>query len=248
MARVFYGLICYCLILPGLSMAALPQGFVYLSDIDASITQELRYFTDHNFIGRPIDGYKANKCILTRETAIALSKVKKELVKSKQSLKVYDCYRPQRSVDDFIAWSKQPEPSPTQKEFFPNFKKPELFANRYIAEKSGHTRGSTLDLTIIPIPVPTQAIYRKGQKLFSCYAPLSVRFKDNSIDMGTGYDCLDKTANPGNHSINKIAQRNRVRLQKLMEKHGFQISDTEWWHFTLINEPFPESYFNFIIK
>lgn len=247
MARV-YLLICYCLVFPAFSLAALPQGFVYLSDIDPSITQELRYFSDHNFIGRPITGYKANKCILTRETAIALSKVQKDLVKSKQSLKVYDCYRPQRAVDDFIAWSKWPEPSPTQQEFFPNFKKRELFSNKYIAAKSGHTRGSTVDLTIIPVPAPPQATYHKGQKLVACYAPLSKRFKDNSIDMGTGYDCLDKTANPDNKSINKIAAANRAHLRNLMEKHGFKISETEWWHFTLINEPFPETYFDFQIE
>ncbi|MDQ2994030.1 MAG: M15 family metallopeptidase [Pseudomonadota bacterium] len=240
---------CY-LIFPTLLYAtnSLPKDFVYLSDIDPTVVQEMRYFGSHNFIGRPIDGYEAGECILTREAAAQLAKVQVALRQSNLSLKVYDCYRPQRAVDDFIAWSKQPQPSPTQQEFMPNVPKRSVFPLGYVAYKSGHSRGSTVDLTIVPLPIPAQPTYRPGQKLIACTAPYSARFKDNSIDMGTGFDCFDPLSHSNSTAISAIAKRNRKILLAVMTKNGFKVSDKEWWHFTLIHEPFPEQYFNFPVR
>lgn len=230
-----------------LAVPELPKGFVSLREVDSSIVQEMRYFGTHNFIGRPIDGYKANECILTREAAENLSKVQRELRQSNLSLKVYDCYRPQRAVDDFIAWSQLPNNNTMQKEFYPNLQKKQLFDQGYVMAKSGHSRGSTVDLTIINIPSPKQAVYSPAKPLIACYAPYLERFKDNSIDMGTGYDCMDTSAHSDNTKINTVAFYNRAMFRAIMEKYGFKNYEKEWWHFTLANEPFPEQYFNFVI-
>ena len=224
----------------------LPPGFVYLNTVDPTIVQELRYAGYHNFLGRPVKGYeKASGCILTQEAAQALKKVQTELRKSSLSLKVYDCYRPQRAVNDFIAWSKKPEEQQMKAEFYPRVNKADVFSLGYVAEKSGHSRGSTMDLTIVPLPLPPQEFYHRGQKLFACYGPYRLRFHDNSINMGSGYDCLDEAAHVDYEAISGVAHYNRLILNKQMVKQGFKPYPKEWWHFTLKNEPFPETYFNF---
>lgn len=243
------GMLLFWLFCPLLAMAsnALPKGFVYLRDVEPSIIQEMRYYGHHNFIGRPVEGYRANECILTREAALKLSAVQKELLQSNLSLKVYDCYRPQRAVNDFIAWSQQPDKL-MQKEFYPHLTKKDLFDLGYVMAKSGHSRGSTVDLTIISVPAGLQAQYHPGQSLVACYAPFKERFQDNSIDMGTGFDCMDVTAHSDNAKINTVAFYNRAMFRSMMEKHGFKNYEKEWWHFTLINEPFPEQYFDFPVE
>ncbi|QLH42934.1 MAG: M15 family metallopeptidase [Coxiellaceae bacterium] len=225
----------------------LPPNFVYLSDIDPTIQQDIRYADQHNFIGRPVKGYGAPACILTKPAAQALQQVQTVLRAKGLGLKVYDCYRPQMAVNDFIQWSQQPKLQQTKAEFYPRVNKADLFKLGYVAQKSGHSRGSTMDLTIIPLHGEPQAAYHPGQKLVACYAPLSQRFRDNSIDMGTGYDCLDKTAAFSDTSINKTAQQNRSLLQQIMTKYGFVPYEKEWWHFTLRNEPYQNTYFNFLI-
>jgi D-alanyl-D-alanine dipeptidase len=244
--RVF---LVFWLFWPVLSFSAtkIPKGFVYLRQMDPSIVQEMRYFGPHNFIGRWIDGYKANECILTREAAENLSKVQHELKQSNLSLKVYDCYRPQRAVDDFIAWSQLPNTNTMQKEFYPNLQKKQLFEQGYVMAKSGHSRGSTVDLTIINTPSAKQAEYSPAKPLIACYAAYLQRFKDNSIDMGTGYDCMDTSAHSDNTKINTVAFYNRTMFRAIMEKYGFKNYEKEWWHFTLVNEPYPEQYFNFLV-
>ncbi len=223
----------------------LPDGFVYLKDIDPGIVQEMRYASDHNFIGRPIAGYEAAECILTLPAAEGLHKVQMELKKLSLSLKVYDCYRPQAAVSDFIAWSKEVDQQQMKAEFYPRTNKADFFKLGYVAEKSGHTRGSTIDLTIIPLPVPHQPAYSRKQKLTACYAPLKQRFPDNSIDMGTGYDCMDVVSHIDDTSINPVALQHRQMFRALMEKNNFVPYEYEWWHFTVKNEPFPDTYFNF---
>lgn len=225
--------------------AMLPKNFVYLNDIDSSIIQEMRYFSQHNFVGRPITGYHANTCILTRPAAIALSKVQQELMQSGLSLKVYDCYRPQKAVNDFIHWSKQVKDQKMKIEFYPKINKARFFELGYVAKKSGHTRGSTVDLTIVAISNPKQANYVPGQRLYQCFLPYNQRFQDNSIDMGTGFDCLDPSAHFIAPTINLVAKHNRSLLREVMEKYGFTAYINEWWHFTLANEPFPEQYLDF---
>ncbi|MFN7098383.1 MAG: M15 family metallopeptidase, partial [Gammaproteobacteria bacterium] len=195
---------------------ALPDGFVYLSDVDPTIQQDIRYASYHNFIGRPIKGYNKPVCILTKPTALALQNVQIRLTSLGYSLKVYDCYRPQMAVNDFYQWSLMPSDELMKAEFYPRTDKTQLFKLGYIAMQSGHSRGSTVDLTIVPLPIMTEAAYTPGQKLVACYAPYNMRFKDNSIDMGTGYDCLDLAANVKNKYISKAAYSNRMMLQFIM--------------------------------
>lgn len=222
----------------------LPPGFVYLKEIDPTITQDIRYATNHNFLGRPVKGYETGACILTRSTALALARVQKELLQSRLSLKVYDCYRPQMAVDEFIAWSQRPDDHLTKTEFYPRVNKSDVFKLGYVAEKSGHSRGSTVDLTIGPIGGES-AIYLTEQPLIPCIAPYTQRFKDGGIDMGTGYDCMDELSHNDNLNIGPVAYYNRLLLKALMEKQGFSDYTPEWWHFTLKDEPYPNDYFNF---
>lgn len=229
--------------------AELPPNFVYLRDVDSSIVQDMRYTTTHNFIGHPIAGYFAAQCILTKPAAIALSNVQKALKPQHLSLKVYDCYRPQKAVDEFMRWGKQLDQQQMKAEFYPRVDKSELFKRGYIAEKSGHTRGSTMDLTIVPLPTPTQPPFSAGQKLIACTAATTERFADNSIDMGTGYDCMDEYShNDHTANISKLAFDNRMHLKTLMEQNGFLAYQPEWWHFTLKDELYPDTYFNFDIN
>ncbi len=221
---------------------------VALKDIDPTIIQEIRYATPHNFVGRPIKGYSAPHCLLTREAALALSKVQSELKSKSLTLKVYDCYRPQRAVDDFVAWAKDLSDVKMKREFYPKVNKSELFKDGYIAEKSGHSRGSTVDLTIVPFPPPSEANYKEGQKLKPCTFVQGSRFADGSVDMGTGYDCFDPLAHTENPSISATQKWNRHLLKSTMEKYGFKNLDEEWWHFTLKNEPFPDRYFDIEIQ
>lgn len=227
---------------------ALPKGFVYLNDVDPSILQDIRYAGYHNFVGRPIKGYHAKECILTKKAADALSKVQAALLKSNLSLKVYDCYRPQRAVSDFVTWSKNLKSTKMKEEFYPRVPKNKLFPLGYIAKKSRHSRGSTMDLTIVPVPTSQQANYYRGQTLKSCYAPYHDRYRDNSIDMGTGFDCLDSLAHGLNPRVSLIAYQNRKMLRHIMQKYGFAPYKNEWWHFTLKHEPYPITYFNFPIR
>lgn len=226
---------------------SLPHNFVYLSDVDPTIVQEMRYAGYHNFLGRPIKGYEAPQCILTRQSAMALSRVQSDLKRMGYSLKVYDCYRPQRAVNDFLASHLDLADQRMKQEFYPRVAKVDFFKLGYVAEKSGHSRGSTIDLTIIPYPAPKQPIYRPGQALTDCALPYGKRFHDNSIDMGTGYDCFDPRSHIDNTHINHVAWHNRSVLQRVMEKQGFVPYQYEWWHFSLKDEPYPNQYFDFVV-
>jgi D-alanyl-D-alanine dipeptidase len=240
----------WCILLASFSataFAALPNGFVYLKDVDPTIIQDMRYAGSHNFVGRPIKDYQAATCILTKEAAQSLKNVQTQLRKQHLSLKVYDCYRPVNAVADFMAWSNNAADEKMKNEFYPRVAKNQLFHDGYIATHSGHSRGSTVDLTIVD-PAKHQAAFDPNQKLTQCYAPVNQRFQDNSIDMGTGYDCLDTTAFPASTAINPEAHANRMQLQRVMVANGFEPYDKEWWHFSLKNEPYPKQYFNFPVK
>jgi D-alanyl-D-alanine dipeptidase len=183
------------LLLPASALAgsALPTGFVYLRDVDPTIVQDIRYAGSHNFVGRPIRGYLAAECILSARAANALATVQKKLTEKKLSLIVWDCYRPKRAVDDFFRWSKDPAHAEMKTEFYPRTDKKNLFALGYLAMRSAHSRGSTVDLGIVPSafsPAPPNP----SQSLNSCTAPKGERFEDGTIDFGTGYDCLDVLA------------------------------------------------------
>ncbi len=222
-----------------------PPDFVSLADIDPTIVQEIRYFTPHNFTGDPVDGYLAPVCILTRPAAEALHRAQQEFLEQGFTLKVYDCYRPQRAVDDFVAWAKDLDDQRMRAEFYPRVDKTQLFDDGYIAEKSGHTRGSTMDLTVVPMPVQDTPPYVAGQPLVDCTAPQPFRFPDNTIDMGTGYDCFDTLAHTLDPRIQGDQLKNRLFLKDGLEKQGLVNYENEWWHYTFKPEAYPDTYFDF---
>lgn len=225
----------------------IPEGFVEIRQIIPDIALDLRYYTNHNFLATPVDGYQSEKCYITKAAADSLAKVQAELKKFNLSLKIYDAYRPQRAVDHFVRWAKELADTLTKKEFYPTVDKSRLFVDGFIAEKSGHSRGSTVDLTIVPIPIPSQPEFDVNNQC-ECYKPLDQRFKDNSLDMGTGFDCFSELSHTENPNLTPQQRANRLLLKSLMEKYGFKNLAEEWWHFTLRNEPYPSTYFDFIIE
>ena len=243
-----FGLIFSCLCLFTPCRAGVPKGFVDVKDIVPSIVLDIRYYSSHNFVGTPIEGYSAPRCLLTRNAALSLKRVQRELSGYSFSLKLYDCYRPKRSVDHFVRWAKDATNTKMKKEFYPTVRKSDLFRKGYIAKKSAHSRGGTVDLTIVPIPLPPQEAYTEAQELCECHLPAKKRFRDNSIDMGTGFDCFHPLSWTESNSIGPKQRQNRLMLKSVMEKYGFRNYRKEWWHYTLRNEPFPNTYFNFIIK
>jgi D-alanyl-D-alanine dipeptidase len=229
------------------AMAAdgLPNGFVYLRDVAATVRQDMRYHGTHNFVGRPIAGYLAPECILTAPAAQALARVQAELAASSLSLVVYDCYRPQRAVDDFLAWGRDPSDQQMKAEFYPRVDKADFVKLGYVADQSGHSRGSTVDLAIAPLPLAAPAPYLDSAPKVDCAAPM--RWRDGSLDFGTAFDCMDPASHVDATSLPPAALRNRALLRGVMLKNGFKGYDKEWWHFTLADEPFPQTYFNFPI-
>lgn len=225
----------------------IPEGFVEIREIIPDVILDLRYLTNHNFLGVPVDGYRTEKCYSTKAAADSLAKVQEELRKFNLSLKIYDAYRPQRAVDHFVRWAKDLSDTLTKKEFYPTIDKSRLFVEGYIAEKSGHSRGSTVDLTIVPIPLPSQPEFDINNQC-ECFESTEKRFKDNSIDMGTGFDCFHSLSHTENINLTPQQRANRLLLKSLMNKCGFKNLAEEWWHFTLRNEPYPSTYFDFIIE
>ena len=226
-----------------------PEGrFVSLADVDPSIVIEMRYLTRHNFLGRRVPGYRENVCLLTREAAEALKRVQAEVRPRGYTLKVYDCYRPQRAVDAFVRWARDLDDTLMKREFYPRVPKSRLFKDGYIASKSGHSRGSTVDLTLVKTPPRRQERYRRGDRLRDCAGPRSRRFRDNTIDMGTGYDCFDVKSHPFSDAFRGKVRRNRLALRRPMIRAGFKGLETEWWHFTLKVEPYPETFFDFPVE
>jgi D-alanyl-D-alanine dipeptidase len=228
--------------------AAAASPLVELREAAPTIRQDMRYAGPHNFVGRPIKGYRAAKCLLTRPAAEALRAVQADLAPAGLSLKVYDCYRPQRAVDDFAAWAKDLSDTKMKKEFYPSVDKADLFKDGYIAAKSGHSRGSTMDLTIVPSSGPAQARYREGEALVECTRPAGERFRDDGLDMGSGYDCFDPVAHTASPAPGPAQRAARLLLKTVMEKHGFVNLPEEWWHFTLKNEPYPDRFFDFPVE
>ena len=233
---------------PALAGSALPRGFVYLRDVDPTIVQDIRYAGSHNFVGRPIRGYLAAECILSASAAIALEKVQRMLAEKKLSLIVWDCYRPKRAVDDFVQWSRDPAHSEMKAEFYPRTDKAKLFALGYLARPSAHSRGSTVDLGIVPSAFSSAPRPDPSQSLKACTSPKGERFEDGTIDFGTGYDCLDVLGNTSNALAGGVALHNRQTLKSYMKAAGFRAYAREWWHFELIDEPFNRDGFDFEIS
>ncbi len=227
---------------------ALPERFVYLEDIDPTILQDVKYALSHNFVGRPIPSYNVPALILTECAAKALKAVQEDLTPFHLTLKVYDAYRPQHAVDFFAQWAADPTDQQMKAEFYPAIDKKNLFEAGYISKKSSHTRGSAVDLTIVPLPVPSQPTWKPGDPVLDGRLPKNQRFPDNSIDMGTGFDCLDEMSHTANPHLPYEVRANRLLLKTLMEKHGFENYWREWWHYGLVKEPYPETYFNFPVE
>jgi D-alanyl-D-alanine dipeptidase len=234
-------LILAALSVPALAGTALPRGFVYLRDADPTIVQDIRYAGSHNFVGRPIRGYLAAECILSDRAATALKTVQGMLAEKRLSLIVWDCYRPKRAVDDFLQWSKDPARAEMKAEFYPRTDKQKLFALGYLATRSAHSRGSTVDLGIVPSTFSFSP-RNPAPALKACTLPKGERFEDGTIDLGTGYDCLDVMGNTSNASVGEAALRNRQLLKSIMAKAGFRPYAREWWHFELVNEPFSQGF------
>lgn len=221
-------LLCWSPVAGAASQAGtLPVGFVYVTEIVPDIKLELRYCTNHNFIGEPVDGYLAPKCILTQKAAEALKEVQEELKHFGLGLKIYDAYRPQQAVDHFVRWAKDLGDVRMKQEFYPKVAKKNLFKEDYIAEKSSHSRGSTVDLTVVSLDGKTP---------------------ETDLDMGTGFDFFGPESWPDHSGISSSERAHRMLLFLVMEKHGFKPYPKEWWHFTLEDEPYPETYFNFPVK
>jgi D-alanyl-D-alanine dipeptidase len=202
----------------------LPEGFDYVTNHIPDVVLELRYFGNDNFVGRPINGYNKNVSILSTKAILALKNVQKELNEYNLGIKVFDSYRPQQAVDHFVRWAKVLNDTINKQKFYPNIAKKNLFKEGYIASKSGHTRGSTIDLTLVDLTT--------GKEL----------------DMGSPWDFFGPESWVANVNLTKQQRANRMLLQTVMRKHGFKHYTKEWWHFTLANEPFPETYFNFPVR
>jgi D-alanyl-D-alanine dipeptidase len=206
------------------AFSQLPEGFIYVKDIIPDLDVELRYNGSNNFVGKPIEGYQSNKLILTTETAKALKLIHGALQQQNLYLKVYDGYRPQQAVNHFVKWARKLNDTVKKQIFYPEIQKRYLFKEGYIASKSGHSRGSTLDLTII-----------NGNT-------------GEPLDMGSPYDFFGEKSWVNYENITEKQKANRQLLQAVMLKYGFRNYPKEWWHFTLRDEPFPNTYFDFPIK
>ena len=207
-----------------ISSQTLPKGFSYVSEIDATIKKELRYATSNNFIGKPIDGYLKDSLIISTPAAKALKEIQTKLMLSGLSLKIFDAYRPQQAVDHFVRWAKVMNDTLMKQLYYPDVQKSELFTLGFIASKSGHTRGSTVDLSIVDIKT------------------------NKEVDMGSSYDFFGEKSHPFYKKITEAQMKNRMLLRTIMIKNGFIPYDNEWWHFTLKDEPYPTTYFNFLIE
>jgi D-alanyl-D-alanine dipeptidase len=205
---------------------ALPTGFTYIND--PHLILEISYVGNDNFIGRPIDGYKNKVCIMTQAGAKALLAVQDELNQTHPGyvLKIFDTYRPTKAVAHFVRWSEDPHDQIRKTEYYPDLNKPDLFKFGYIGARSSHSRGSTVDLTIA-VKDPNDPT------------------KYNELDMGTMFDYFHETSHADSTAVSQQAQQNRKLLKDLMLKHGFTGIREEWWHFTLRDEPFPDTYFDF---
>jgi D-alanyl-D-alanine dipeptidase len=212
--------------------ASSPASLVYLRAIDPSILQDIRYAGSNNFTGRRVPGYAAAECLLLRDVAEALSRVQAELRKRQLSLLVYDCYRPRRAVRAFREWVQDPVSDPLLKRFHPNLEKGQLIGLGYIAAVSRHSRGDTVDLTLVALPARQVSPFSRDAAYGSCTGPLEARSPDNSLDMGTSFDCFDPLSHTRAPGLTAEQARRRDMLISMMGLHGFRNYEKEWWHFT----------------
>jgi D-alanyl-D-alanine dipeptidase len=197
--------------------------FVYVDELVPGIRWDAKYATWDNFTGKPVDGYQANRIVGTRALCAALESAQEKAATLGFGLLLWDAYRPQRAVDCFLQWSKQPEDGRTKRRHYPNINRAEMFEKGYVATKSGHSRGSTVDLTLYDLTTGELA------------------------PMGGGHDLMDSTSHHGASAATQAESSNRQCLRSIMEACGFRAYDREWWHYTLKDEPYPSRYFDFPI-
>ena len=212
----------------------LPENFVRLVDIDPTIRQDMRYAGSLNFLGRPARGYEAAACILTEPAAKALSAVQRRVAGEGLTLVVFDCYRPVRAVDDFVAWTRAG--GPPDPRWYPKVKRGDLIAEGYIGERSSHSRGSTVDLALGHIDADAAT---------SLPDPDCGAEKAGILEFGTGFDCFDRRSYTAHSPLPANAVANRKKLVAAMRAAGFRNYSHEWWHFTLENEPYRKQRFDF---
>ena len=200
------------------------HGFVSVGEVIPDVLLDIRYYSSFNFIGERIDGYEEPAALLTREAAQALKEASNEAMEQGFRLKVFDTYRPQKAVDHFVRWAKDPEDIRMKAFFYPDLEKKKIIPQGYIAEHSGHSRGSTVDLTLFDMAT------------------------QQDVDMGGTFDFFGELSHPDYSGVSEVQHANRMLLQSLMVKHGFRPLETEWWHFTLENEPWPDTYFTFSVR
>jgi zinc D-Ala-D-Ala dipeptidase len=211
----------------------LPGGFAYLADIDPTILQDIRYAGANNFVGRPLAGYGAAECVVKREVGLALKRVQAELSSQNLSLKMLDCYRPARAVHDMVVWAQNGQETAAERRYNPAFSKKDLFRLGYIAERSGHSTGTAVDLTLVDLKADNSRAFDPDKAYADCTAPAAARATEGSVDMGTGYDCSDLKAHTVARSITEGQRRWRNLLVTAMAKQGFVNYSKEWWHFSL---------------
>ena len=200
------------------------SGFVSIGEAVPDALLDIRYYSSFNFIGERIEGYEAPVALLTREAAAALKRVSDEAVSLGWRLKIFDAYRPQKAVDHFVRWANDPEDTRMKAYFYPELEKKDIIPQHYIAEHSGHSRGSTVDLTLFDMASQRDA------------------------DMGGTFDYFGEKSHPDYPGTTEKQHQNRMLLQKLMVKNGFRPLESEWWHFTLVKEPYPDTYFTFPVR
>jgi D-alanyl-D-alanine dipeptidase len=211
---------------PCIALADVPTGFVALRDVAPDVVVELRYLGAENFVGEPIDGYAAERCYLTAQAADALARVQAGLAEFGLGLKVFDAYRPQRAVDHFVRWASELGDTRKKARYYPRVAKERLFKEGYIAARSGHSRGSTVDLTLVSLHDERQ----------------------EELDMGTPFDFFGPESHGLSASVTPQQRANRMLLRRVMMQQGFRPLVEEWWHFTLNDEPFPDTYFDFPVE
>ena len=199
-------------------------GFVSVGEAIPDVLLDIRYYSSFNFIGERIDGYEEPVALLTREAAQALKAVSDEAMGLGYRLKIFDAYRPQKAVDHFMRWAADPDDTRMKRYFYPELEKKDIIPQHYIAEYSGHSRGSTVDLTLFDMA------------------------SQQDLDMGGTFDFFGEKSHPDYAGVSEAQYENRMLLRGLMLKHGFCPLDSEWWHFTLENEPRPDTYFTFPVR
>jgi D-alanyl-D-alanine dipeptidase len=235
-----------CLVAFAANAGEMPKDFVYLRDVDPTILQDMRYASADNFTGAKVPGYEAPECVLVRQAAEALKSVQTAVRAKGLTLKVYDCYRPARAVAAFVDWAKKPDDPHAKIVYYPNLAKGALFPD-YIATRSGHSRGATMDLTLVALDASKSPAQDEAEPTPCTSAPQKSEAPDGSLAMGTSFDCFDVKANMAALGLSKEERENRGMLVEAMQARGFKNYPKEWWHFTLQPEPYPDTIFDFPI-